>query len=71
MEFKQVESSNIDKIGYEDNNLYVKYKTGNTYKFRNVPLKEYYNFMEADSKGRFFNSSIKGKYEFEKITEEA
>ena len=64
----KVESSNINKIGYGMNeDLYVEYKTGNTYKYKNVPHKLFEEFVKAESKGRFMNENIKGKFDYEKV----
>ncbi|MBQ6627966.1 MAG: KTSC domain-containing protein [Methanobrevibacter sp.] len=70
MELKEVVSSNITNVGYENDTLFVKYKSGATYKYKNFPQELYESFLEAESKGRFMNTEVKGKYEYEKITEE-
>ena len=66
MELKEVVSSNINKVGYDNNTLYVQYKSGVTYKYKNFPQNLYESFLEAESKGKFMNSEVKGKYEYEK-----
>ena len=67
MNLTEVNSSNINKIGYENGNLYVEYKSGSTYLYKDFPQNLYESFMSAESKGRFMNSEVKGKYEYEKI----
>ena len=67
MELKEVNSSNIRKIGYEDDTLYVEYKSGATYAYKKFPKNLYESFLEAESKGRFMNSEVKGKYEYERV----
>lgn len=37
------------------------------YVYRQVPLAVYVAFQNAESKGKFFDSNIKGVYEFERI----
>ena len=66
MELREVESSNISKIGHEEDTLYVQYKSGVTYKYKEVPKALYEEFLAADSKGRFMNSKVKGKFEYER-----
>ncbi len=70
MELREVKSSNIKKIGYSDSKceLVVEYLSGIKYKYKNVPKMIYMNLLESDSKGRFMNSNIKGKYEYEKVS---
>ena len=67
MELREVKSSNIRRIGYEDNNLIVEYLSGTKYKYKKVPKEIYDAMLESDSKGRFMNSVIKGKYDYEKV----
>lgn len=69
MELKEVVSSNIKRIGYTDNNLIVEYLSGTKYKYKNVPKEVYDQLLESDSKGRFMNSNIKSKYEYERLAE--
>lgn len=64
--FVKVESSNIQEIGYLDNNLYVKYKSG-TYVYENVDKSIYESLLSSDSKGRFMNENIKSKYNYKKL----
>jgi len=64
---KEVKSSNIKSIGYENENLIVEYLSGTRYLYKKVPVQLYEQFLEAESKGRFMNSNIKGKFEYEKV----
>ena len=69
LEMKVIESSNIDSIGYDPdtNQLYVRFKGNAVYRYDNVPLNVYFDFLEAKSAGKFLGSKIKGEYAFEKI----
>jgi len=67
MNLTEVNSSNINKVGYDNNDLLVEYKSGVLYKYLNVPKKLYEEFLNSESKGRFMNSNIKGKFEYSKI----
>jgi hypothetical protein len=67
MNLTEVNSSNINKVGYDDNNLLVEYKSGVLYKYLNVPKKLYEELLNSESKGRFMNSNIKGNFEYSKI----
>ena len=67
MEWKEVLSSNIKRIGYDDKCLLVEYMSGAMYKYKDVPRSVYKQFLEAESKGRFMNSEVKGKYEYERV----
>lgn len=58
-----INSSNIKAAGYLEGTLYVQFLSGNTFSYLNVPAEVYNAFMDADSKGKYFASSIKGQYE--------
>ena len=66
MELKEVLSSNIKAVGYENEELLVEYLSGTKYRYKNVPKELYEEFINAESKGRFMNSNIKGKFEYER-----
>ena len=59
---ESVESSTIDKIGYDEENqvLKVLFKNGGTYLYSNVEPYHYRNMLtNVKSVGRYFNDSIK------------
>jgi len=67
-EWTPVNSSFINEVSYNENSkiLKVKIKTGGfikQYTFPNIPQDIYDKFMEAPSKGNFFNTIIKRKYD--------
>jgi hypothetical protein len=66
---KYVESSNIDAIQYlkSEKKLVIMFKNGNSYEWNKVPMTKYKALMESDSKGRYFNNNIKGKYRGKKL----
>ena len=64
MELTKVESSNINSVGYDNEDLLVKYNSGTVYRYKKVPKNIYEEFIKAESKGRYMNSNIKGKYEY-------
>ncbi len=64
------DSSHIREMRYDEktSTLYVDFRTGKTYKFLNVPQEVYNGAVIAGSAGKYFSSSIKGKYEFEVVS---
>lgn len=65
----KVESSNINAVGYDTSfgGLIVEYKSGAKYMYEKVPMEVYENLLKAESKGRFINESVKGKFEYKKL----
>lgn len=49
--------------------LYVKFggggRTETVYVYRSVPQHEFVHLLAAESKGKYLNASIKGKYDYE------
>ena len=66
----EVNSSNIKSIDYDGTDLIVEYKSGSKYKYSNVPNDLFESFKTAESKGRFMNSEIKGKFNYERLINE-
>jgi hypothetical protein len=57
-----VESSSIDSVGYEKEVLEVSFRNGGLYQYFDVPEELLVRLMQADSKGRFFNQQIRGRF---------
>ncbi|MDD5177513.1 MAG: KTSC domain-containing protein [Sterolibacterium sp.] len=69
MERTPVTSTNIRAAGYETDSqtLEVEFNNGSVYQYAGVPLSEYEGLMNADSKGKFLNANIKGRYPYVKL----
>jgi len=65
----KVKSSCISAVGYESNfgDLIIEYNTGNRFAYQKVPYEMFQKLMKAESKGKFVNQFIKGKYDFRRI----
>lgn len=64
---KPVDSSNIESLGYFQGNLFVRFMNGGIYKYRDVSEDIYQELLDAPSKGKFLNSSIKPNHKFERL----
>lgn len=67
MRVVEVDSSAINQIAYEKNNLefIVWMKDGSRIKYNDVPYEIYSGFMKAPSKGSYFNRMIRPRFSFE------
>ncbi|RYY77223.1 MAG: KTSC domain-containing protein [Gammaproteobacteria bacterium] len=65
MEMIQVQSNAISAVGYEASTqkLKIKFHQGHSYDFCHVPLSVYQSFIKAPSKGAFYDSHIKDRYQ--------
>ena len=59
-------SSTIKSVEYDDEarELDITFTSGKKYRYFNVPLEIYTEFLDAGSNGKFFNDNIKGAFSF-------
>lgn len=69
MERTEVISSNIRAIGYDSDSqtLEVEFNYGAVYQYSGVSQGEHEGMMNADSKGKYLNANIKGRYPYVKL----
>lgn len=69
MERVQVESSNIESIGYDSDSetLEIEFISSGLYQYYDVPEYVYGELMSADSHGIYFNANIKGTYRYSRV----
>ena len=56
-------------VGYDHANqvLEVEFQSGMIYRYLDIPPGIYKELLEAESKGRYFNSEIRDTYEFVQV----
>ncbi len=62
-----VDSSSIKSAGYSDGVCVVQFANGHLYAYA-MEHAEFEKFALAESKGRYFNTAIKGRFQGEKLT---
>lgn len=64
-----VESTAIQAIDYDEDRakLMVRFASGESYVYVGVPGEVHRSFLDADSKGRFFQAEIRDQYPFNKV----
>jgi hypothetical protein len=64
-----VKSSMMTSIEYDENarELDIAFKGSKTYRYFDVPLEIYVEFLDAESKGQFFNDNIKDRFEYREV----
>lgn len=69
IELTEVASSTIVRIGYETSTgiLYVKFRSGGWYAYKDVPAEEYAKLLEAESRGKHFHVNIRNAYLFARV----
>jgi hypothetical protein len=64
-----VESTAIQAIDYDEvhHKLFVRFQSGERYVYVGVPGEVCRSFLDADSKGRFFQAEIRGQYPYNRL----
>lgn len=64
-----VSSSNIESIGYDEQNqqVYVGFLNGSLYVYKGVSLHEFENLRDAPSLGSYLHRNYKNVYPYERI----
>ena len=69
MEMQFVDSSNIERIGYDFNSstLRIEFKSNRTYDYANVPENIFNELRNASSVGSYHARNIRGLYPYTEI----
>jgi hypothetical protein len=67
---KEVDSSNIAAIGYDEQTqtLKIRFKAGGEYHYYDVPKEEHEALLLAKSMGSHFGKNIRNNYKYKKET---
>ena len=70
MKLKAVDSEMLVAAGYDEksHSLMAVFRTGEKYRYKNVPLFVYERLMSADSKGRFMHKYILNRFDYERVS---
>lgn len=64
-------STAIELMDYQFNDgkpqLDITFKSGGKYRYYDVPLSIFNAFANADSRGRYFQTNIRGQFKFERL----
>ena len=68
-EWSSVDSTNLDAIRYDtqQEDLYVRFKNGKTYKYEQVPSEEAEALYHASSPGQYLRDNIIGTYNAQRM----
>lgn len=60
-------SDNLDCIGYNLGQLFIRFKSGASYSYDNCPFDYFDALQKVESAGRFFHQFIRGKFRYTKL----
>ncbi len=67
---RRVTSSSVEEIGYDPTSmvLCVRFlESRRVYVYYDVDSSVFEDFLQAESKGKYFNSAIKGNYRYDRL----
>lgn len=69
VEMKSVSSSNIESIGYDEQNqiVYVRFLNGTLYCYNGVPIHDFEGLLNAPSIGSYLHRNYKNVYPYERL----
>jgi hypothetical protein len=69
MDWLPLESKMFLSTGYdaEKRILYLRFRSGDVYRYFEFPSDEYRQFLDSESKGRHFLSNIRDQFRFERL----
>lgn len=70
MRLKPVDSEMLDALGYDEksHSLFAEFKTGGTYRYKNVPSFIYQGLLDADSIGEYMHKYVLDRFEHERVS---
>jgi hypothetical protein len=71
IEMRPITSSQIKSVGYDATygTLYIEFLTGSVYRYLDVPATHFEMLITPTlSAGRYFGQEIKGKFDYEKLS---
>ena len=66
MEKLETESSVIQAVGYS-RVIEIAFQSGRVYQYFDVTEEVYHDFLKSNSKGKYFNAHIRGKFPVQEI----
>lgn len=68
MESTYLQSSNLDRVGWSDRVLYIRFRSGASYRYEDVPYWIYDALVKAESHGQFFHRCIRNQFLHQRLT---
>ena len=69
MDWQPIESKMFHSAAYDAENcvLYLRFRSGDVYRYFKFPPEQNHEFLNAESKGRYFLSNIRDRFRFERL----
>ena len=69
MTWLPVESKMFTSVAYDEEKqiLYLRFQSGDVYRYFEFPPEEYQAFLDAESRGRFFLAHVRDRFRYERM----
>jgi hypothetical protein len=69
MTWLPVESKMFTSVAYDEEKqiLYLRFQSGDVYRYFEFPAEQYQTFLSAESRGRFFLAHIRDHFRYERM----
>jgi hypothetical protein len=69
MEWRHFESKLLAAAAYDGGQriLYLRFRSGEVYRYFEFPTERYRELLEAESRGRYFLSNIRNQFQYERL----
>jgi hypothetical protein len=69
MNWQPIESKLLTSATFDTENsiLYLRFRSGDVYRYFDFPAEQYQQFLNADSRGRYFLANIRNQFRYERL----
>ena len=69
MDWLTIDSKMLSSIAYdaEKQILYLRFRTGDVYRYFDFPGDDYQEFLDAESRGKYFLANIRDRFRYERL----
>jgi hypothetical protein len=69
MDWQYFESKLLEASTYDGGKriLYLRFRSGEVYRYFGFPEEQYREFLDAESRGRYFLSNIRNRFRYERL----
>ena len=69
MDWQPFESKLLTSSAYDDGKhiLYLRFRSGEVYRYFEFPEEQYREFLDAESRGRYFLSNIRNRFRYQRL----
>ena len=69
MDWLTIDSKMLSSLAYdaEKQILHLRFRTGEVYRYFDFPGEDYQEFLDAESRGKYFLSNIRDRFRYERL----